>query len=86
MGLRRLTDATFSADVLGGGGSGCLGLVPLQTLNMLGCIMAFNHFPNGDGLLGIWQREHLVAQRLFLTDSGHYLLPVDGFEQSEKME
>ena len=48
--------------------------------------MAFNHFSNGDGLLGIWQRDKLVAQRLFLTDSGHYLLAINGFGRPEHKE
>ena len=53
IGLWGLEDSTFTADTLGGDGSGCPGLVPLSTLIQLGCVMAFNHFSNCDGLLGI---------------------------------
>ena len=52
----------------------------------MGCVLVCNHFPNGDGLLGIMNSKDpdgFSAQRLLHTDSGHYLLPVDNFKQAK---
>ena len=46
-------------------------------------------FPNGDGLLAIHREDMLgptkepILLRLLPTDSGHYLLPVDGREHDD---
>eukprot|EP00438_Fugacium_kawagutii_P029807 Skav231475 [mRNA] locus=scaffold1100:530653:539709:- [translate_table: standard] len=75
---------TYKGDVLGGAGSLCPALVGNPTLRQQQAAMFADWFPNGDGLLSIHREEFLdenkepVLLRLLLTDSGHYLLPVDG--------
>ena len=83
IGLYGFTHASFHTDVIGGEGSWCPGLIPLATFLRLGCIMLFAYFQNGDGVLGIYnhQQKQWCAQRLLLTDSGHYLLPIDKYKQ-----
>ena len=83
IGLVGLRSASFSADVIGDAASLCPGLVPLKSLIELGCCMLFAYFPNGDGLLGIWNKPTgtWCPQRLHLTDSGHYLLRIDKFDE-----
>ena len=81
IGMYGFKNAFFEADVIGNEASGCPGLVPLSTLMRLGCVLFFATFSNGDGLLGIRDRDtgQYHAQRLYLTDSGHYLLPISNF-------
>jgi hypothetical protein len=83
IGLTGLAVSLFSADVIGGDASLCPGLVPLQSLISLGCCMLFAYFANGDGVLGIWDatKRCWSAQRLYLTESGHYLLRIDNFDK-----
>ena len=80
IGLDGIPNATFSADVIGGSACTCPGLIPLHTLSKAGCIISCGYFGNGDGILGIRAANGFHAQRLLLTDSGHYLLPVDHFD------
>ena len=87
LGLLGVRSAFFSTDVVGGPSSSCPGLVPLRTLINHHCLIACGHFPNGDGLLIISVRDdrgrnRLATQLLYLTDSGHYLLPIDNFGQA----
>ena len=82
IGLAGIAWSTFKADVLGGSASCCPGLIPLSSLLSQGCVISCGHFSNGDGLLGIRSRTGFCAQRLLLTDSGHYLLPVDQFNMA----
>ena len=80
IGLMGVPRAAFQGDVLGGICSKCPGLVPLRSLQQLGCIIDCAHFDNGDGLLGIRRpNNQLVTQRLLLTDSGHLLMPIHYF-------
>ena len=81
IGLKGMHTLFFAADVLGGSASGCPDLVPLATFIAFRSIMIFDHYENGDGLLGLWnsKKGRYAAQRLSLTDSGHYLLHVDHF-------
>ncbi|CAE7429695.1 PLA2G7, partial [Symbiodinium necroappetens] len=76
---------TFTADVLGGEGSLCPALLSNPALRKMSSVIYSNFFDNGDGLLACHPRggepqgqdvtwSHF---RLLLTDSGHYLLPVD---------
>ena len=82
IGLRGIKNATFTADVLGGISSKCPGLIPLVSLLNAGCIICCGYFANNDGLLGIRTTDgSICAQRLLLTDSGHYLLPIDQFNK-----
>ena len=82
IGLIGIRNATYSADVLGGISSKCPGLIPLASLLNAGCIISCGYFSNGDGLLGIRTTDGTIrAQRLLLTDSGHYLLPIDNFNK-----
>ncbi|CAL1172214.1 unnamed protein product [Cladocopium goreaui] len=75
---------SYRGDVLGGAGSLCPALVGNPALRQQQAALFSDWFPNGDGLLTIHREEMLDADRkpillrLLLTDSGHYLLPVDG--------
>ena len=87
IGLLGIGNARFGGDILGEGSSTCPGLIPLRTLIATGCILSFAYFSNGDGLLGIKdQSGHVQAQRLLLTDSGHYLLTIDHFGKQHNKE
>ena len=68
------------------GASTCPGLIPLHTLIALRCLLDFGSYENGDGLLGIRVHQNIALQRLLLTDSGHYLLPIDNFGKSGNKE
>ena len=72
---------TFTADVIGGKGSMCPGLLPCKALMNNGCLISFGYFPNGDGLMGIRAPNGtLKCQRLLYTDSGHNVLPIHNFD------
>ena len=57
---------SFAADVLGGEGSLCPALLSNPSLRKQKAALLCDYFHNGDGVLVI-----------LLTDSGHYLLPID---------
>ena len=87
-------DISYRGDVLGGAGSLCPALVTLvgnPTLRQQKAALDSEWFSNGDGLLVIHGEEMLgpdkkpVLIRLLLTDSGHYLLPVDGKDQTNNL-
>ena len=75
---------SYRGDVLGGAGSLCPALVGNPALRQQQAALFSDWFPNGDGLSTIHCEEMLgpdrkpILLRLLLTDSGHYLLPVDG--------
>ena len=79
IGLLGINRARYSADVVGGMSGRCPGLVPLITLLSQGCLISCGYFSNNDGLLGIRTPFGFCAQRLLLTDSGHYLMPISNF-------
>ena len=76
---------SFTADVLGGEGSLCPALLSNPALRKLSSVIFTNFFDNGDGLLACHAQDAESSSspsewshfRLLLTDSGHYLLPVD---------
>ena len=78
--LRGLEDACYTADVIGGSGSLCPALIGNPSLVKMKATIATAWFDNRDGLLIIPKikapGEHHTL-RLLLTDSGHYLLPLD---------
>ena len=87
IGLYGIPKAAFQGDVLGDICSKCPGLVPLRSLQQLGCIIDCAHFDNGDGLLGIRRpNNQLVTQRLLLTDSGHLLMPIHHFNKKSSSQ
>ena len=79
----------LQGDVLGGAGSLCPALVGNPALRQQQTALFADWFPNGDGLLAIHREDMLgpnkepMLLRLLLTDSGHYLPPVDGKEQDK---
>ena len=79
IGLQGVPKSMFYADVLGGSASMCPGLVPLHSLMSNTEFMHFAFFENGDGILGVKHNGKIEPQRLYLTDSGHYLLRIDMF-------
>ena len=74
----------FTCDTIGGQGSKCPGLLSNHTFRdqRMNLLAAF--FENGDGLLA-WDyplkngKTKPKYVRVLLTDSGHYLLPIDQF-------
>ena len=76
---------SFTADVLGGEGSLCPALLSNPALRKMSSVIFTNFFDNGDGLLACHAQNAETPGsssewshcRLLLTDSGHYLLPVD---------
>ena len=89
IGLIGITRATYTADVIGGESSTCPGLIPLRALIHLGCVLICDYYPNQDGILAIKLPKDrrksygtsYCFQRLMYTDSGHYMLPIDNFDQ-----
>ena len=79
IGLAGMRDCVFRADVIGGVSSLCPGLVPLRTLSALHAVILCGWYPDGDGVLGLWQGGAWKAQHLYKTDSGHYLLRIDEY-------
>eukprot|EP00435_Cladocopium_sp_Y103_P048511 s541_g14.t1 len=73
---------TFSADVLGNEGSLCPALLPNPSLRRIHASVMTQWFTNGDGLLVFRDpfnddKDEVVILRILLTDSGHYILPID---------
>ena len=75
------TNLTYTAEVLGGS---CPALVGNPALRKLGASLLTQWFSDGDGLLvvrhpgqGEDPLDSMQLFRLLLTDSGHYILPLD---------
>ena len=81
IGLLGIDKSRYPADVVGDSAAKCPGLVPLISLLTQGCLISCGYFSNLDGLLGIRTTSGFCAQRLLLTDSGHYLMPITNFHQ-----
>ena len=82
IGLQGVSTCFYTADVVGNNGSTCPGLIPLHSLMAFGSVLICNHYHNGDGVLLLKDPEDnkYKPQRVLLTDSGHYLLPIDYFK------
>ncbi|CAK9053972.1 Putative folate-biopterin transporter 2 [Durusdinium trenchii] len=75
-------EATYTADVIGKEGSRCPALVGNPAVCAMYASLHSRWFTNDDGLLVAWdtsKSEHpqMNLFRVLLTDSGHYLLPLD---------
>ena len=87
-----LAGRIFTADMLGGSGSYCPGLVPLSTSIRLKATMFSGVFSNLDGVLGVRpvgaQGEHdrPTYLRLLHTDVGHYLIPIDNRDDPQETD
>ena len=69
---------SFSADVLGGEGSLCPALLSNPSLRRQKAAVLCDYFTNGDGVLVVSDcTDGWRYLRILLTDSGHYLLPID---------
>ena len=69
---------TFETATIGGTGDRCPFLLSNDTARRRKMISHHNYFDNGDGLLVIPEIEgQCVGLRMLLTDSGHYLIPID---------
>ena len=76
----RLADGegTYAADVLGGEVSLCPALLSNPSLRRQKAAILCDYFTNGDGVLVVSDgQDGWRYLRLLLTDSGHYLLPID---------
>ena len=71
-------EGSFEGDALGGTSTWCPPLVPNPKLIKMRCGVLCGYFENGDGLLLFQNAVPLMGYRLLLTDSDHYLLPIDG--------
>ena len=81
IGLPGVKSAFFEADVIPGG---CPGLIPLCSLIRMKAIIACGILDHRDGLLVLQitaknGHRYTTCQQLLHTDSGHYLLTIDGF-------
>ena len=79
--LCNLGPATFSfeTETIGQSGDRCPLLLPNKSAIKHRMISLHGHFPNGDGLLIMpegGQDGTPIAMRMLLTDSGHYLIPL----------
>ena len=74
----------YSADLIGGHGSTCPALLPNTSLRQMRSAVLTQWYDNGDGILVCSTNKlrpdqpgaNLVILRLLLTESGHYVLPV----------
>ena len=81
-----LQNASFTADLIGGPGSHCPGLLPLKALILYRAVLYNGIMDNGDGILQFNFMDKITGKptcppllvAVLLTDSGHYLLPTDG--------
>ncbi|CAK8997028.1 Potassium voltage-gated channel subfamily H member 6 (Ether-a-go-go-related gene potassium channel 2) (ERG-2) (Eag-related protein 2) (Ether-a-go-go-related protein 2) (Voltage-gated potassium channel subunit Kv11.2) [Durusdinium trenchii] len=73
--------ASFSADVLGGDGSLCPALIGNPSLRAMNAALITQFFKNNDGLLVCHADTSTASKptmiRVLLTDSGHYIIPLD---------
>ena len=88
IGLAGMRGTTFRADVIGGAASRCPGLLPLQSLIQAATVAVFGCFPNGDGIFAFKDGAtgQLCPQRVYRTDSGHYLLDISQFNKPVNQE
>ena len=86
-GLDEHHRASFSADVIGGEGSLCPALIGNPSLRAMKAVLLTQFFQNNDGLL-VCHTDNSSSQptmiRLLLTDSGHYIIPLDGTQHVRK--
>ena len=81
--------ANYTADLIGGAGSTCPALLPNTSLRQLRTVMLTQWYDNGDGVMicstnGLRvddPKAQLVVMRLLLSESGHYILPVNKEDQ-----
>ena len=69
----------FETETIGASGDKCPFLLPNRSCIKHKMISMHGHFPNGDGLLILPEggdNHTPIAIRLLLTDSGHYLVPL----------
>ena len=83
IGLAGISNSSFTCDLLGGQSSQCPGLMPLHSLVAAGAMLLFGCFPNGDGIVAFQDAatQRLCPQKVYLTDTGHYLLSIDQFDK-----
>jgi len=74
----------YGADLLGGAGARCPGLLPLPAFIENNMVLFGGFFKNRDGLLALVHGDTLHAIRVLFTDSGHYLLPTDKFDEQDE--
>ena len=81
--------ASYTADLIGGQGSLCPALLPNTSLRQMRSAVFTEWFDNGDGMMACspngLRLDHpdanLVIMRIVLTESGHYIIPIN--QQSE---
>ena len=90
--------ASYTADLIGGQGGTCPALLPNTSLRQMRAAVMTEWFDNGDGALVVSANgkklndpsSELLVMRMLLSESGHYILPVDRqdqwIEESEKKD
>ena len=78
-----LLPVTYGADLLGKNGSHCPCLLPLPSCLSSEAVMLSQVFGNGDGIILLTHDGRTYPLRLLLTQSQHYLLPVDRPRETE---
>ena len=81
--------ASYTADLIGGQGSTCPALLPNTSLRQMRAAVMTEWFDNGDGALVVSANgkklndpsSELLVMRMLLSESGHYILPVDRQKQ-----
>ena len=81
--------ASYTADLIGGQGSTCPALLPNTSLRQMRAAVMKEWFDNGDGAVVVSANgkklndpsPELLVMRMLLSESGHYILPVDRQEQ-----
>ncbi|CAK0865187.1 unnamed protein product [Prorocentrum cordatum] len=91
LGVPGVQDITFKADLMGGSGSKCPGLLPLPSLLEYNAALFCDILDHRDGVLVLKIKiTHKVVKayfiRVYFTDSGHYLLPIGQFGQQNLEE
>ena len=83
IGLEGMSDACFRADVLGDNSSRVPGLMPLHSMIRAAAVALFNVWSNGDGIFAFANARtgELCPQRVYRTDSDHYLIRIDHFDK-----
>lgn len=75
-------DVKYEADIIGGTGSYCPGLLPNSNMVRNKCGLLCGYFSNDDGLFIVRTHKGTFGYRALLTDTKHYLLPCDDFSKA----
>ena len=88
LGVPGLQDTSFRTDLIGGSGSHCPGLLPMPVLMAYSSCLMCGVLQHNDGILILTTElvgKRVVAfVRVLLTESGHYMMPMDQFNWTDR--